>query len=318
MLSHYNDRFSTYAGATQAQLNVGTLPRITSDELDSPTTEPRARYWIAGHAVDDVASNTWHREWFLGWRDITGQEKWRTFVTSALPRSAVNDKFLLAFPANPRHGSLLQSVWSSFAYDYLSRQKISGTGMKYFLAKQLACPTPATFDAASPWAEVSLAEFVRPRILELTYTSYRMRPYGGDVTGGEPGEPFRWLPERRAQLMAELDAAMLHVYGLHRADAEHVVDSFPVVRKYDERDFGEFRTKRLVLTEYDAMARAAAANPDRGGDLVLTGELQSPDDYPLPADDPRAGQPPWPYRSPLDPPPGQGPRHAPREGAPHA
>ena len=77
--------------------------------------------------------------------------------------------------------------------------------------------------------------------------------------------------------MAELDAAMLHVYGLERDDAEHVLDSFSVLRKYEERDYGEFRTKRLVLTEYDAMAKAAETG--------------------------------IPYRSPLDPPPGQGPRH---------
>ena len=31
MLSHFDHRFSTYRGATQAQLNVGTLPRL-SDE----------------------------------------------------------------------------------------------------------------------------------------------------------------------------------------------------------------------------------------------------------------------------------------------
>jgi hypothetical protein len=50
----------------------------------------------------------------------------------------------------------------------------------------------------------------------------------------------------------------LHVYGLSRDEAEHVLDSFPIVRKYDERDFGEFRTKRLVLEAYDRMAEAIA------------------------------------------------------------
>ena len=54
---------------------------------------------------------------------------------------------------------------------------------------------------------------------------------------------------------------MLHVYGLNRTEAEHVVDSFSVVRKYEERDYGEYRTKRLVLEAYDRMAMAAA----RGG-----------------------------------------------------
>ena len=49
---------------------------------------------------------------------------------------------------------------------------------------------------------------------------------------------------------------MLHVYGLNRTEAEHVLDSFPVVRKYDERDHGEYRTRRLVLDAYDRMAAA--------------------------------------------------------------
>jgi hypothetical protein len=35
-------------------------------------------------------------------------------------------------------------------------------------------------------------------------------------------------PERRALLRADLDAAFLHVYGLNREEAEHVLDSFTV------------------------------------------------------------------------------------------
>jgi len=62
-----------------------------------------------------------------------------------------------------------------------------------------------------------------------------------------------------------------------------VLDSFPVVRKYEERDYGEFRTKRLVLDCYDAMATAAA-----------TGTA---------------------WCSPLDPPPGAGCRHENRGGS---
>jgi len=70
---------------------------------------------------------------------------------------------------------------------------------------------------------------------------------------------------------------MLHLYGLDRADAEQVLDSFSVLRRYEERDHGEFRTKRLVLAAYDAMTRAAETGA--------------------------------PFVSPLDPPPGHGPRH---------
>jgi hypothetical protein len=173
-------------------------------------------------------------------------------------------------------------VWSSIVCDYIVRQKLSGTTLSSYIVEQLACPEPAAFDAIPAWADAPLAAFVRPRVLELTYTSHRMAPYAVDVLAGEPGAtdpgpPFRWLPDRRAQLRAELDAAMLHLYGLERDDAEHVLDSFFVVHKYEERDHGEFRTKRLVLAAYDAMAQAAATGV--------------------------------PFASPLDPPPGHGPRH---------
>lgn len=125
------------------------------------------------------------------------------------------------------------------------------------------------------WSNVSLRSFVLDGILELTYTSNRMRPYAADIVRTDPGPPFRWLPDRRAQQAAELDAAVMHLYGLAREDADHVMDSFPVIRKYDVRDYGEFRTKRLVLAAFDAMTQAAGTGV--------------------------------PFASPLDPPPGHGP-----------
>src|SRR5205807_5231939 len=46
---------------------------------------------------------------------------------------------------------LLQAVWSSFAFDYVARQKISGLHMTYSFVEQLACPTPADFDRPAEW-----------------------------------------------------------------------------------------------------------------------------------------------------------------------
>ena len=277
MLSHWNHRYATYSGATQAQLNKGTLPRLTPERLDDPAVEPLARYWVAGDDIEQAIPVGWDRAWFLGWRNITRASDVRTFYACAAPRAGHNHAFLIATSSSPITLPLLQAVMTSFIFDYIARQKLSGANMVYFVTKQLACPTPSAFEMTPAWCNTTLDGFVRPRLLELTYTSHRIKPYAADVVRGEPGAPFRWLPERRAQLIAELDAAMLHLYGLDRDDAQHVLDSFPVLRKYEERDIGEFRTKRLVLTEYDAMSRAAESG--------------------------------IPYRSPLNPAPGEGPRH---------
>jgi hypothetical protein len=108
---------------------------------------------------------------------------------------------------------------------------------------------------------MTLGYWIRPYVLEMSYTSWRLKPYAEDL--GDEGPPFHWDSERRALLWADLDAGFLHVYGLAREEAEHVLDSFTVIRKYEERDFGEHRTKRLVLEAYDRMA-AAIANEGKG------------------------------------------------------
>lgn len=273
MFSHFDHRFSTYGGATQAQLNVQTLPRLTDAQHDDPNTEPLARYWTDEGEIEASLSDRSSADWLLGWRDITSAVVLRTFIPSAIPRSGAGDPVLLAVTASQPH--LLLTVWSSLAFDYVSRQKLSGTHMKYFTVKQLAAPSPAEFDATPAWIDSELADWTSPRVLELVYTSYRIAPFARDLD--DTGLPFRWLPERRNLIRAELDAAMMHVYGLQRDEVEHVLDSFFVLRKNEERDFGEFLTKRLVLAEYDRMADAA-----------VTGV---------------------PYESSLDPAPGFGPRH---------
>jgi hypothetical protein len=257
MLGHFDHRFSTYQGATQAQLNVGSLPRLTDEQHDDPKQEPRARYWVSRSEVQAKLAERWDRQWLLGWRDIARASDSRTFVPSVFPVSAVGDKFLLAMPRDASSGHLLHASWSSLAFDYVARQKLSSASMKYFIVKQLACPSPDQFCRPAPWRiNEHLGNWLKPYVLELAFTSTRLRPYAEDL--GDDGPPFQWDLDRRAHLRADLDAGFLQIFGLSREEAEHVLDSFPVVRKYDERDFGEFRTKALVLEAYDRMADAIA------------------------------------------------------------
>jgi hypothetical protein len=177
-----------------------------------------------------------------------------------LPKSAVGNSFYVAFPEIPEKAFELHAVWSSLAFDYVAKQKLGGSHMNSFVVEQLPCPTPETFEIPPPWQpDRSLSDWLRPYVLELSYTSIRLAPYATDL--GDYGPPFRWDVHRRSLLRADLDAAFLHIYGLTRGESEHVLDAFTVIRKYEERDFGEYRTRRLVLDAYDRMADAAS----RGG-----------------------------------------------------
>lgn len=53
--------------------------------------------------------------------------------------------------------------------------------------------------------------------------SRRTGPFASDC--GYEGPPFRWDPERRFLLRAELDAAFFHLYGLSRDAADYILDT---------------------------------------------------------------------------------------------
>jgi hypothetical protein len=130
MIHHFDHRFGTYEGQTQAQANMGTLPRLTAAEKADPDRVVLPRYWVAESEVSDKLKDRWDKGWLLGWRDICRSSDERTMISSLLPRSAVGDKLLLLFADTD--GWLLQANLDSFALDYCARQKFA-VSFKYFL-----------------------------------------------------------------------------------------------------------------------------------------------------------------------------------------
>ncbi|MGC9332646.1 MAG: hypothetical protein ACP5JJ_00740, partial [Anaerolineae bacterium] len=74
----------------------------------------------------------------------------------------------------------------------------------------------------------------------------------GEGWGGGPA-PFVWDEQRRARLRAELDALYAHLYGLTREELAYVLDTFPIVKRKDEAQYGEYRTKRMVLEAFESL-----------------------------------------------------------------
>jgi hypothetical protein len=81
--------------------------------------------------------------------------------------------------------------------------------------------------------------------------------------------PFRWDPERRAVLRAELDAYYARLYGLTRDELRYILDpqdvmgadfpgeTFRVLKERELRQYGEYRTRRLVLEAWDRLEAEA-------------------------------------------------------------
>ena len=136
---------------------------------------------------------------------------------SASPRPS--DTSFRSLPVRSRYAAALHAVWSSITFDYVARQKLSGTHMNYITAKQLACPPPEPSDRRAWQRDSTLADWIRPYVLELSYTSWRLKPYAVDRATTVRHSAGIRTP---SLLRADLDAAFLHVYGLDRDEAEHV------------------------------------------------------------------------------------------------
>lgn len=256
MVHHFDHRFGTYEGQSAGQANQGKLPELDADAHADPFRLTLPDYWVDATEVDQRCAGKWARGWFLGWRDICRSTDQRTVIASLIPRAGSGDTFLLAMPDHdPRRVAALYANLCSFALDYAARQKVGGTHLKFHVLKQLPILAPETGAAQCVWSpEFTVASWLLPRVLELTFTAWDLEPFARDV--GHDGPPFRWDPARRFLLRAELDAAFFHLYGLSRDDTDYILDTFPIVRKNDEKTHGEYRTKRVILEIYDAMAEA--------------------------------------------------------------
>jgi hypothetical protein len=245
MVHHFDHRWATYDGDDTRDVSV-------TEKGDSGYSV-LPRYWVADGEVAHRLDGRWDRGWLLGWRDITNTTNERTVIASVLPRVGVGNKIpLMLVAASPSHMSALAANLSSFALDYAARQKIGGTTLNFFYLKQLPVLPPSTYDALCPWApEQTLKGWILPRVLELVYTAHDLEPFARDC--GYSGSTFPWDEERRFRNRCELDAAFFQLYGIGREDMEYIMETFPIVKRHDEKQWGEYRTKRVVGEVYDSL-----------------------------------------------------------------
>jgi hypothetical protein len=253
MIGQFDHRFGTYEGQTQAQANKGLLPQVTERDHADPSRVVLPKYWVP--EAELPAKARCNRSAYLGFRDITNAVVTRTAVFALLPPVAFGHTLPLVLrdTADPAALALLAACMNSFVFDFITRQKLGGTHLSFFVLRQLPVLPPTAFAQRCPWdMGLTLGEWVWERAFELTYTSNDLEPYARSC--GFAGPPFRWDPERRLFLRCQLDAAFFRLYGLSRDEVEHVMESFWVVRNRDEAAHGEYRTKLAVLNEYDALA----------------------------------------------------------------
>ena len=258
------------AQETSGDLFATDLPPLADAALQMQRDYPLSdeEYTLLARSLGDDA-DPWALVWpllearrpkyLLGWRDITNATNEHTVIAGVVPLSGVGDKFLLMFPTvkDKRKLACLLADQISLPHDFIARQKIGGTSFKYFTKKQIVNLPPEKY------TETDL-DYILPRILELTYTAHDLKPFAEDL--GYTGAPFPFDPERRHQLKSELDAYYAKLYGLTRDELRYILDptdvmgedypseTFRVLKTKEIKQYGEYRTQRLVLEAFDALS----------------------------------------------------------------
>lgn len=186
--------------------------------------------------------------WLLAFRDITNATNERTAILTVLPLSGMGNKLPIIKLGldSVEKATALMANWGSCVFDYATRQKLAGTTMNFFYVKQLPILAPRAYSKDE-------LEFIKRRVVELTYCSWDLERFAHSEQVG--AAPFYWDEARRFLLRSELDAQYFHLYGIGRDDVVYIMDTFPITRRKEEQQYNEYRTRRVILDIYDAMAK---------------------------------------------------------------
>lgn len=251
MIRNYDHRA---AGVTENEENVHNpaLSAVTDDEKkQDPGFLPDPQYWVP--AADERLSGL--PEWNVAFRDIARTTDARTMISAVIPSPAAGNKLPLLLPQEKAKGDYAQwaplvlANLNAMVFDYVARQKVQSTNINLFILEQL--PMTLSNRYLEKLNGNLIAGIIRENVLRLSYTAEDLRSFAKDL--GYDGDPFVWDEEDRRHRMARLDALFFHLYGLSRDDADYVMNTFPIVREQDEKQFGRFRTRDLVLGYMNAV-----------------------------------------------------------------
>ncbi len=204
--------------------------------------------------------------YLIGYRGITNPGNRRTMIPAFFPHAASNHNCTLIRTAiGADLLCCLVGYLSSLPFDYVVRNKLGGSNLSNQYFYQLPTLPPSAFSESDKL-------FIVSRVLELTCTSYALKDLYRDVVCINPAYDIRKEAERkdffvydmlrRPILCAELDAYFAHMMGLGRDDLMYILDPASLVPDYPSetfrglrdseiKEFGEYRTQRLVLEAWD-------------------------------------------------------------------
>ena len=265
MMHFYNHRAADVVVNDENILRKGQGYELGENDLKDNLRFALPHYWVEESLVLNKLPEHQKKIGFIAYKGVTSPTNERTWISCHLPVVAIHHNAPILFPSSVKSlltAALLANL-NSFIFDYVLRNKANTTYLSFFYLFQIPV-LPPTFHYHNEIISEPI-HWMSRHVLELTYTAYDIKPFAEDVwaelypnpaTRPPLPEPFIWDVDRRFKIRCELDALYFHLYGINRDDADYILDTFPIVKRKDIAQYGEYRTKNLILEIYDAMQRA--------------------------------------------------------------
>jgi len=260
----FDHRFGSFGDVPRTRrFGIKAEPNHPSDSLKSnPIYEIEPRYWVNRDIVlSEYARKGIPQDTVFMFRDVC-----RTFTDSRTARgtlmpccAAGNTAPILIFrdmdaPIRVIRMILFTSIFSSFTFDFIVRQKISSAHLNRFTLCQIAVPEPNTFQTALEYKgeKKSAQQWIVQHSPILFCNTNAMLPFFMHI-GINTITP--WDPELRSKAICFIDAIIARMYGLTREEYVYILDCFPILRAQEMQKFGEFQSARLCLEYWDELRK---------------------------------------------------------------
>ncbi len=257
MVQAYDHRAASVVVKADNWMRQGQTVETSPADHVNPEYCAEPRWWVDETEVDR-ALPVERRPAHICFKDVTSPTNMRTMIASFIPHvGAVNSAPLLLTEPKIKERTLccLLANLNSFALDFVARQKVGGVHLNFFIIEQLPVFSPDCYMDACPWSRrQKLVDWISPRVLKLTCTSSDMIPLA--KAAGFTPPVHKWKPDERENLLAELDAAYMLLYGIERSDAEYILSTFSGAGGAGESLLSAGTSFSRILEHYDRLLDA--------------------------------------------------------------
>ncbi len=254
MIQAYDHRAASVKIEAANWVRQGQTEATTLVEHQNPEFVAQPRFWIEDIAVDKYWGDQ-HSPYYLAYKDITSSTNTRTMISAVISRVGVLNSAPIIVPGpdlSPRQVCCLLGNLNSFALDFIARQKVGGVHLNFFIVQQFPIFPPDQYAERCPWSKrQTLEKWISDRVLKLTCTANDMKPLA-EAAGFDP-PVHKWKPTERIDLLAELDAAYFHMYGIERDDVEYILTTFSGMSVDEESGPAMFPGPATILEAYDRL-----------------------------------------------------------------